>query len=223
MNRIDITATRSSESVLSTNKLIKNTYILLSMTLLFSAVTATASVLLAVPGWTYMASLIGAMVLIWFVLPRTANSSAGLGVIFGITGLMGFGLGPILNHYLSMANGSQIVGTAMAGTGIIFLGLSGYALTSKRDFNFMGGFLMAGLLVVFIAILAGLFINLPALHLAISAVVIMLMSGFILYDTSRMVHGGETNYIMATIGLYLNIYNLFVHLLALLGALSSDD
>ncbi|MCU7802475.1 MAG: Bax inhibitor-1/YccA family protein [Candidatus Thiodiazotropha sp. (ex Lucinoma annulata)] len=223
MNRIDITATRSSESVLSTNKLIKNTYILLSMTLLFSAVTATASVLLAVPGWTYMASLIGAMVLIWFVLPRTANSSAGLGVIFGITGLMGFGLGPILNHYLSMANGSQIVGTAMAGTGIIFLGLSGYALTSKRDFNFMGGFLMAGLLVVFIAILAGLFINLPALHLAISAVVIMLMSGFILYDTSRMVHGGETNYIMATIGLYLNIYNLFVHLLALLGALSGDD
>ncbi|MCM8857670.1 MAG: Bax inhibitor-1/YccA family protein [Candidatus Thiodiazotropha sp.] len=223
MNRIDITATRSSESVLSTNKLIKNTYILLSMTLLFSAVTATASVLLAVPGWTYMASLIGAMVLIWFVLPRTANSSAGLGVIFGITGLMGFGLGPILNHYLSMANGSQIVGTAMAGTGIIFLGLSGYALTSKRDFNFMGGFLMAGLLVVFIAILAGLFIDLPALHLAISAVVIMLMSGFILYDTSRMVHGGETNYIMATIGLYLNIYNLFVHLLALLGALSGDD
>ncbi|MCG8488032.1 MAG: Bax inhibitor-1/YccA family protein [Chromatiales bacterium] len=223
MNRLDISAARPSESVISTNKLIKNTYILLSMTLLFSAVTATVSVFLAVPGWTYMASLIGSIALIWFVLPRTANSSAGLAVIFGITGLMGFGLGPILNMYLSMANGPQIVGTAMAGTGIIFLGLSGYALTSKRDFSFMGGFLMAGLLVVFIAILAGLFIEMPALHLAISAVVIMLMSGFILYDTSRMVHGGETNYIMATIGLYLNIYNLFVHLLSLLGALSGDD
>ncbi|MCG8044849.1 MAG: Bax inhibitor-1/YccA family protein [Candidatus Thiodiazotropha endolucinida] len=223
MNRLDISAARPAESVISTNKLIKNTYILLSMTLLFSAITATASVFLAVPGWTYMASLIGAIVLIWFVLPRTAKSSTGLAVIFGITGLMGFGLGPILNIYLSMANGPQIVGTAMAGTGIIFLGLSGYALTSKRDFSFMGGFLMAGLLVVFIAILAGLFINMPALHLAISAVVIMLMSGFILYDTSRMVHGGETNYIMATIGLYLNIYNLFVHLLSLLGALSGED
>ncbi|MCU7830453.1 MAG: Bax inhibitor-1/YccA family protein [Candidatus Thiodiazotropha sp. (ex Myrtea sp. 'scaly one' KF741663)] len=223
MNRLDISAARPTESVLSTNKLIKNTYILLSMTLLFSAVTAAASVMLNVPGWTYMASVIGALLLIWLVLPRTANSSMGLVVVFGITGLMGFGLGPILNMYLSMANGPQIVGTAMAGTGIIFLGLSGYALSSKRDFSFMGGFLVAGLLVVFMAILANLFIALPALQLAISAAVIMLMSGFILYDTSRMVNGGETNYIMATIGLYLNIYNIFIHLLSLLGALSGDD
>ncbi|MCU7797555.1 MAG: Bax inhibitor-1/YccA family protein [Candidatus Thiodiazotropha sp. (ex Myrtea spinifera)] len=223
MNRLDISAARPTESVLSTNKLIKNTYILLSMTLLFSAVTAAASVMLNAPGWTYMASVIGALLLIWLVLPRTANSSMGLVVVFGITGLMGFGLGPILNMYLSMANGPQIVGTAMAGTGIIFLGLSGYALSSKRDFSFMGGFLVAGLLVVFMAILANLFIALPALQLAISAAVIMLMSGFILYDTSRMVNGGETNYIMATIGLYLNIYNIFIHLLSLLGALSGDD
>jgi len=223
MNRLDIPVVRSTESVIASNKLIKNTYSLLSMTLLFSALTATASVFLAMPGWTYLASVIGAIVLIWFVLPRTANSAAGLPVVFGITGLMGFGLGPILNTYLAMSNGSEIVGTAMGGTGIIFLGLSGYALTSKRDFSFMGGFLMAGLLVVFIAALAGIFIQMPALHLAISAVVIMLMSGFILYDTSRMVHGGETNYIMATVSLYLSIYNLFVHLLALLGALSGDD
>ncbi|MEN8167378.1 MAG: Bax inhibitor-1/YccA family protein [Pseudomonadota bacterium] len=223
MNRLDIPAVRSTESVIASNKLIKNTYTLLSMTLLFSALTATASVFLAMPGWTYLASVIGAIVLIWFVLPRTANSAAGLPVVFGITGLMGFGLGPILNTYLAMSNGPEIVGTAMGGTGIIFLGLSGYALTSKRDFSFMGGFLMAGLLVVFIAALAGIFIQMPALHLAISAVVILLMSGFILYDTSRMVHGGETNYIMATVSLYLNIYNLFVHLLALLGALSGDD
>ena len=223
MNRLDISAVRSSESVIASNKLIKNTYSLLSMTLIFSALTATVSVFLAMPGWTYLASVVGAIVLIWFVLPRTANSAAGLPVVFGITGLMGFGLGPILNTYLAMSNGSEIVGTAMGGTGIIFLGLSGYVLTSKRDFSFMGGFLMAGLMVVFIAALAGIFIDMPALHLAISAVVILLMSGFILYDTSRMVNGGETNYIMATISLYLNIYNLFVHLLVLLGALSGDD
>jgi len=160
--------------------------------------------------------------LIWLVLPRTANSAAGLPVVFGITGLMGLGLGPILNTYLAMSNGSEIVGTAMGGTGIIFLGLSGYALTSKRDFSFMGGFLMTGMLVVLLAALANIFINIPALQLAISAVVILIMSGFILYDTSRMVHGGETNYIMATIGLYLSIYNIFVHLLILLG-ISGDD
>ena len=223
MNRLDYVATaRSQESVLSTNKLIKNTYILLSMTLLFSALMAATSVVLQVPGWTYMASFVGSIVLIWFVLPRTANSSAGLAVVFGITGLMGFGLGPILNAYLSMSNGPQLVGTALAGTGIIFLGLSGYALTTKRDFSFMGGFLVAGLLVVLLAILANLFIQMPALHLAISAAVIMLMSGFILYDTSRMVNGGETNYIMATVSLYLSIYNIFVHLLSLLGALGDD-
>ena len=222
MNRLNIAAARSSESVLSTNKLVKNTYMLLSMTLIFSAIMAAVSVFIAAPGWTYMASFIGSIALIWLVLPRTANSTTGLWVVFAITGLMGFGLGPILSMYLSLANGSQIVGTAMAGTGVIFLGLSGYALTTKRDFSFMGGFLFAGLLVVFMAILANIFIEMPALQLAISAAVILLMSGFILYDTSRMIHGGETNYILATISLYLSIYNIFVHLLSLLGALSDD-
>ncbi len=223
MNRLNIAAARSTESVLSTNKLVKNTYMLLSMTLIFSAIMAAVSVFIAAPGWTYMASFIGSIALIWLVLPRTANSTAGLWVVFAITGLLGFGLGPILNMYLSMANGSQIVGTAMAGTGVIFLGLSGYALTTKRDFSFMGGFLFAGLLVIFMAILANIFIEIPALQLAISAAVILLMSGFILYDTSRMIHGGETNYILATISLYLSIYNIFIHLLSLLGALSGDD
>lgn len=223
MNRIDITADRSSASALSINKLIKNTYMLLSMTLIFSAIMAAVSVYIQAPSWTYLASFVGSIALIWLVLPRTANSAAGLYVVFAITGLMGFGLGPLLNMYLSLSNGTQIVGTAMAGTGIIFLALSGYALTTKRDFSFMGGFLATGLIVIFVAILANLFIQMPALQLAISAAVIMLMSGFILYDTSRMVNGGETNYIMATIGLYLNIYNIFVHLLSLLGALSGDD
>jgi modulator of FtsH protease len=223
MNRLNVTAARSAESVLSTNKLVKNTYMLLSMTLLFSAIMAAVSVFVAAPSWTYLASFIGSIALIWLVLPRTANSAAGLWVVFGITGLLGFGLGPILSMYLSLANGPQLVGTALAGTGVIFLGLSGYALTTKRDFSFMGGFLVAGLLVVFMAILANLFIEMPALQLAISAAVILLMSGFILYDTSRMINGGETNYILATIGLYLNIYNIFIHLLHLLGALSGDD
>lgn len=223
MNRLNITAGRSTESVLSTNKLIKNTYMLLSMTLVFSAIMAAVSVFIAAPPWTYMASFFGSLALIWLVLPRTANSAAGLYVVFAITGLMGFGLGPLLNAYLSLSNGPQLVGTAMAGTGIIFLGLSGYALTTKRDFSFMGGFLAMGMVVIFVAILASIFIQMPALHLAISAAVIMLMSGFILYDTSRMVNGGETNYIMATIGLYLNIYNIFIHLLSLLGALSGED
>jgi modulator of FtsH protease len=223
MNRLNVATARSAESVLSTNKLVKNTYMLLSMTLIFSAIMAAVSVFIAAPSWTYLVSFIGSIGLIWLVLPRTANSAAGLWVVFAITGLMGFGLGPMLSMYLSLANGPQIVGTAMAGTGVIFLGLSGYALTTKRDFSFMGGFLVAGLLVVFMAILANIFIQMPALQLAISAAVIMLMSGFILYDTSRMINGGETNYILATISLYLNIYNIFIHLLHLLGALSGDD
>jgi modulator of FtsH protease len=223
MNRLDIAAAKSSESILATNKLIKNTYILLSATLVFSAIMAAVSVVVAAPPMTYLISFVGSIALIWLVLPRTANSAAGLYVVFAITGLMGFGLGPLLSMYLSLANGPQLVGTAMAGTGIIFLGLSGYALTAKRDFSFMGGFLFAGLLVVLMAIVANIFIELPALSLAVSSAVILLMSGFILYDTSRMVNGGETNYIIATVNLYLNIYNIFIHLLHLLGALSGDD
>lgn len=222
MNQTDFSVAQSRESALATNKVIKNTYRLLSLTLLFSALTATASVFLELPGWTHLATFAGAILLLWLVLPRTANSASGIWVVFGITGLMGFGLGPILNSYLSMPNGPQLVAMAMGGTGVIFLGLSGYALTTKKDFSFMGGFLFAGMLVVLVAILANIFLAMPALSLAISAVVIMIMSGFILYDTSRMIHGGETNYLMATIGLYLNIYNIFIHLLALLGIMGDD-
>jgi len=161
--------------------------------------------------------------LIWFALPRTANSAAGLGVVFAITGLLGFGLGPILSMYLKLPNGSQTVMTALGGTGAIFLGLSAYALTTRRDFSFMGGFLFVGMLVVLGAGLLNIFLAVPALTLAISAVVILLMSGFILHDTSRMVNGGETNYILATVSLYLNMFNIFVSLLQLLGIAGSDD
>jgi len=217
------TITRSQESVLATNSVIRNTYILLSMTLLCSAATAGLSMLLAMPMGTYLIAVIVSMVLGIFVLPRTANSAAGIGVIFLITGLMGFGLGAVLTQYLALPKGPQIIGTAFGGTGVIFLGLSGYALTSKRDFSFMGGFLFAGMLVVLLAMLANIFLGMPALALAVSAGIMLLMSGFILFDTSRIINGGETNYIMATYGLYLSIFNIFMSLLNILGLMSGDD
>ncbi len=217
------TLPQSGELAQTRNKVLKNTYALLSMTLLFSALAAGVSIAVNPPHFTSLISSIAALVLIWFVLPKTANSGAGVFVVFGVTGLLGFGLGPILNTYLNTANGGQIVMTALGGTGIIFMALSAYALTTKRDFSFMGGMLMVGMIVVVIAALANIFLQMPALSLTVSAVVILLMSGFILYDTSRIVNGGETNYIMATVGLYLSIYNIFVSLLQLLGIMGSDD
>ena len=223
MSRVDYTLSRPAERALETNKVIKNTYILLSATLLFSAVMAAVSTVLQMPPMTNLLCLGGALLLIFFVLPRVANSPSGLWVVFGITGLLGFGLGPMLTYYLALPNGPQIVATAFGGTGIIFLGLSGYALTSRKDFSFMGGFLIAGMLMVLVAALANIFLSMPALSLAISSVVIMLMSGFILYDTSRMIHDGDTNYIMMTVSLYLSIFNIFVSLLQILGFMSGDD
>lgn len=217
------TIASSAGSALATNKLIRNTYMLLSMTLLFSVVTAAASTALAMPPMTYLLSLGGAIVLMWFVMPRVANSSAGLGVVFAITGLLGFSLGPILTMYLSLPNGTEVVGTALGGTGIIFLALSGYALMTRKDFSFMAGFLMIGMLVALIAILANIFMEIPALSLAISSVVILLMSGFILYDTSRMIHDPHANYLLMTVSLYMSIFNIFIHLLNLLGSLSNSD
>lgn len=219
--QMNTTAVRSSESILETNKLIKNTYILLSMTLLFSGVTAFISVLMQISqGMGLVSSLVG-IGLLWFVLPRTQNSGAGIPVIFGITGLLGFGLGPMLNYYLAI--NPSIVMTAMGGTGAIFLGLSGYALSTRKDFSFMGGFIAVGMLVAIGAMLLNLFLGIPALALAVSAAVIMLMSGFILYQTSAMIHGGETNYISATAGLFISILNIFTSLLHILGAFGGDD
>ena len=224
MNRLDIPVVRSSESVLSTNKLIKNTYTLLSGTLIWSALMAVVSMAIAPPPMISLVASFGALGLLWVVLPRTANSANGLWVVFAVTGLLGFGLGPTLNYYVALPNGPQLIATAFGGTGIIFLGLSGYALTTKRDFSFMGGFIFAGMLVVMVASLAGLFLNMPALHLAISAAVILLMSGYILFETSQMINNqGQTNYIMTTVGLYLAILNIFTSLLHLLGALGGDD
>ena len=213
--------TRSQEAVLQTNKVIRNTYILLSMTLIFSGVMAAVGVFSGIGFGAALIADIVAIVMLWFVLPRTANSAAGIPTIFGITGLLGFGLGPVLAHYLSV--NPSIVMTALGGTGVIFLGLSGYALTTRKDFSFLGGFVMVGMLVVLGAAILNIFLGYPALFLAVNAAIIKIMSAFILWETSSLVNGGETNYIMATVALYLDIYNLFVSLLHLLGAFGGGD
>jgi modulator of FtsH protease len=169
-----------------------------------------------------------ALALVWFVLPRTANSSAGIFVVFGFTGLLGASLGPLLNHYLQMANGGSVVVQALGGTALVFFSLSAYVLTTRKDFSFMGGFLFIGLIVALVAMvgmwIAGAFfdVNVSIFHLGLSVMIVLLMSGFILYDTSRIINGGETNYILATTSLYLSIYNLFVSLLHILGFMNND-
>lgn len=222
-NQHYISASASQTRALAVNKLIRNTYTLLALTFLFSAFTAAISVVMHLPPMTYLLAVGGAFLLMWFVLPRTANSSAGLGVVFGITGLLGLSLGPILSMYLSLSNGPSLIATALGGTAVIFFGLSGYALTTRKDFSFMGGFLFVGMLVVIMAAIANIFLAIPAFSLAISAAIVMIMSGFILFDTSRMVHQGEhANYILMTVSLYLSIFNIFINLLQLLG-IASDD
>ena len=213
----------TTTSAVSINKVLRNTYMLLSLTLLFSAVMAAVSMMFQVSHVVSLVCSFGALGLIWLVLPRTAQSAAGLGVVFAITGLLGFGLGPILNHYLALSNGPQLIATSLGGTGVIFMALSGYVLTTKRDFSFMGGFLMVGIIIAVLAMVANLFLQIPALSLALSAAIILIMSGFILFDTSRIINGGETNYINATVSLYLSLYNIFVSLLHLLGIFGGDE
>lgn len=205
------------------SKVLRNTYALLAMTLLFSALTAGISMAVNPPHMVSMIMSFGALGLIWFVLPRTANSSAGIWVVFAFTGMLGFGLGPMLNYYMATSAGSAIVVQALGGTALIFFGMSGYALVSRKDFSFMTGFLMTGIMVAFIAGIANIFFQIPALHLAVSSAFLVISSLLILWQTSRIVHGGETNYIMATASLYVSIYNVFVSLLSILGALSGDD
>ncbi|MDO9598791.1 MAG: Bax inhibitor-1/YccA family protein [Azoarcus sp.] len=219
-NRI-ASMTRSEASVLSTNKVIRNTYMLLSVTLAFSALTAGVSVALGLPHPGIILTLVGYFGLL-FLTTKFRNSGLGILCVFALTGFMGYTLGPILTHYLSMPNGSQVVMQAMGGTAAIFLGLSAYALTSRKDFSFMGGFLMVGILVAFLAGLGAIFFQMPALSLAVSAMFVLLMSGLILYETSNIIHGGETNYVMATVTLYVSIYNLFTSLLHLLGFMNND-
>ncbi len=223
MNLNETAVTRSPEAVLSANKTLRNTYSLLSMTLIFSAVMALVSMSVNISPVGSLLSFAGAFALIWLVLPRTVNSAAGIGVVFAITGLLGFSIGPMLTYYLAMNNGGQLIATAAGGTGVIFLGLSGYALTTRKDFSFMAGFLFTGMLVVLVAMLANIFLEIPALQLALSAAVILIMSGYILFDTSRMIHDPHANYIEMTAHLFISIFNIFVHLLSLLASLAGSD
>jgi modulator of FtsH protease len=221
-NPATFSASTRQSSWLATNKVIRNTYMLLSMTLLFSALTAGVSMTLNLPHPGLLLTLAGYFGLL-FLTAKFRDSALGLALVFALTGFMGYTLGPILNAYLALPNGGQVVMTAMGATGAIFLGLSGYALTSRRDFSFMGGFLMVGILVAFLGGLGAVFLEMPGLSLAVSAMFVLLMAGLILYETSNIIHGGETNYIMATVTLYVSIYNLFTSLLHLLGAMGSQD
>jgi modulator of FtsH protease len=217
------TAARSEAGLLETNKVLRNTYLLLSMTLLFSAAMAAVAMALNLPHPGLIVTMVGYFGLL-FLTGKFSNSAWGIVFVFALTGFMGMTLGPILNMYIhALSNGNQLVLTALGGTGVIFLGLSGYALTTRKDFSFIGGFLMVGILVAFIAGIGAIVFSIPALSLAVSAMFILLMSAMILYQTSEIIHGGETNYILATVSLYVSLYNLFTSLLHLLGIFGGDD
>jgi len=213
---------RTHAAAVGVNKVLRNTYALLSMTLLFSALMAGVSMALNLPHPGLLLTLVGYFGLL-FATTRFRNSALGLVFVFALTGFMGYTLGPILNAYIALANGGQLVMTAMGATGTIFLGMSGYALVSRRDFSFMGSFLMVGILVGFFAAIGAILFEIPALSLAVSAVFVLLMSGLILYETSNIIHGGETNYIMATVTLFVAIFNLFTSLLHLLGFMGGQE
>ncbi len=222
MNRDTVYAQSSQASVLETNKVLRNTYMLLSMTLLFSALCAGVAMAVGISPMMSLGMTIAAFITL-FVVHKKADSSSGLIWTFVFTGLLGGSLGPMLTYYVGLANGPGLIMEALGGTAIIFFALSGYVLTTKKDFSFLGGFLMVGLMVVVIAAIANIFFAVPAVSLALSAAIIFIMSGLILFDTSRIINGGETNYIRATVSMYLNLYNIFTSLLHILGVFGGDD
>ncbi|CZI18666.1 TPA: Bax inhibitor-1/YccA family protein [Legionella pneumophila] len=224
MNRNDITIVgQQRESVLATNKVLRNTYLLLSLTFIFSALTAYVAFISGARPMNPLLMIVGVYGLM-FLTQALRNSVWGLVSVFAFTGFLGYTIGPLLNYYITgFSNGPQIVATALGGTGMIFFALSGYALTTKKDFSYLGGFLFVGVMVALLAMIAGIFIQIPALQLVISAAFVLISSGLILLQTSAIIHEGETNYIMATIGLFVSIYNLFVSLLNLLSAFSGRD
>lgn len=213
---------QSSSNAVEINKVLKNTYMLLGATLMFSAVMAGISMAVNIGHGISLMCSIAAIAIIWFVIPRTANSEKGLLATFAFTGLLGFGLGPLLNHYINMTGGSQIVMEALGGTAIIFFSLSAYVMTTKKDFSYLAGFLFTGMMVAIVAIIANMFLNIPVLHLAISAAIVFIMSGYILFETSQIINGGQRNYILATVSLYLSLYNIFTSLLHILGVMGDD-
>ena len=224
MNKNTVSILRQgSESAIATNKVLRNTYLLLGMTFLFSAFTAYVSF---ASGVRYLNPLlfIGGVYGLMFLTQALRNSVWGLVSAFAFTGFMGYAVGPLLNAYISnFSNGPQLVATALGGTGMIFFALSAYVLTTRKDFSYLGGFLFVCMMVALLAMIAGIFFQIPALQLAISAAFVLISSGLILFQTSEIIHGGETNYISATVSLFVSIYNLFVSLLNLLSAFSGRE
>ena len=205
------------ESALSSNRVLLNTYLLLSATLLFSAAMAGLAMAIGMPYLGPIVTLVGYFGLL-FLTYKLKNSAAGIAAVFALTGFMGLTLGPILSVYMeSIPNGGELVMTSLGITGLLFAGLSGYVLTTGRDMSFMSGFLTVGLFGLLGVIVVGLFVDLSAFQMVISAAIVLLMAGCILYETSAIIHGGQTNYILATVSLYVSLYNIFLHLLMLLG------
>lgn len=210
------------QSELASSKVLRNTYLLLSATLLFSAAMAGVSMAVGMPYLGPIVTLVGYFGLL-FLTYKLKNSAAGIAAVFALTGFMGLTLGPILSAYLtSVPNGGELVMTSLGVTGLLFVGLSLYVLNTRRDMSSMGTFLTVGMFGLLGVIVVGLFVDLSAFQMAISAGVVLLMAGFILYETSAIIHGGQTNYIIATVSLYVSIYNIFVNLLAIFG-LGGDD
>ncbi|ALT79529.1 hypothetical protein AT984_00965 [Paucibacter sp. KCTC 42545] len=204
------------------SRVLRNTYALLSMTLLFSAAIAAASVAMKLPAPGIIITLVGYFGLL-FAVHKLQNSGWAVPVVFALTGFMGYTMGPLLTRSLSLPNGAEVVMMALAATGATFLALSAWVLTSKRDLSFMGGFLFAGMVIAMLCGLAAVFLQIPALSLAVSAMVALLSAGLIMFETSRIVNGGESNYVLATVSLFVSIFNLFTSLLSLFGFGSSND
>lgn len=207
--------------VIPAHRVLCNTYALLSMTLLFSAAVAAATVALRLPSPGWLITLAGYFGLL-FLVHKWQNSGRAVAAVFALTGFMGYTLGPVLSMHLALPGGAQSIMLALAATGVTFLTLSAWVLVSRRDFSFMGGFLFAGMVVALLMGLAAMFLELPALGLAVSGMVALLSAGLILFETSRIVHGGEDNYVLATVGLFVSLFNLFSSLLSLMGLGSSD-
>lgn len=221
MNLKNYTATRTQESLISSHAVLRNTYMLLSLTLFFSALCAYFSMQTRIQ-MNFLVTIAGMFGLL-FLTQFLRNSVWGIASTFAFTGFMGLTLGPMLNHTIhGLNNGSEIVSTALGTTGLIFISLSSYVLTTKKDFSFMGGFLFAGIITAFIAGIAAMLFQLPLLSLVVSGAFVLIASGYILFTTSQVINDGERNYIMATISLYVAIFNLFVNLMYILSALTGN-
>jgi modulator of FtsH protease len=216
-------STARNESVLTTNKVLRNTYMLLGMTLGFSAVVAYITASMGLPHPGFLVTIVGFYGLL-FLVHKTANSATGLLSVFALTGFMGYTLGPILGMISAIGpQGNEIIMTALGGTALIFFSLSAYVLTTKKDMSFLGGMMMALFVVLIVGVIANLFMQMPALGLAISALFILFSAGAILMQTSAIVSGGERNYVLATVTLYVSIYNLFLSLINILMAFGGSD